>query len=447
LNGKIVYGAIDELEEGDKSGLNEYFVVDGAPITKKYKEVGMLRDINGKLAFIAQDGNNKYFVVYDGVEGKKYDDIRFLEKLDGRPVYCAANMISEGEAELLIIVGDQPIKTYNIKSLFEVNNFEVIEGKIMYSIMTIDKDMKKKYIVAYGDEIYEGSDDVMISFYPIDDKVVKVMQPKKGKIQVSFGSFTSGVYDEPSEFGAAIINGRVAFVAKRNGKEFMVNIDGTEGKKYDFIRYLNNVNGSLVYIAKEVPADPRTELEKNNSSGKIFVPVDSLGADQFVVKDGIEGEKYEKIQTEYGIHGVEVINGRVAYVGIKKDGTPVLNVEGESPKEFPRHFISHVKEINKKLAYVLVGKTEDIGKAKVVYDGQEGKKYDDIEKIIDANGKLVYLAKDGEEMLVVYDGAEGKKYEDIDSFKFDVEAGKLFYVVRKKEDSSSDQQEFVVREE
>lgn len=425
----IVYGVIDKIETDNHDWYyQQCFVMNGEEITKKYKEVKFPIIVNNKLAFIAAettDGRKyKEFVVFDGVEGKRYDTVENLTSLGGRVLYSTINQNGNNRTDrtISIVADNKEIKTYS--GYANISDFHVVDNKIFYKVIDFDEKTATLYcFYVYGDNISEkginfGDSEGII----IDGKLAYSLMKDK-KYQIIFDNYKSKEYDFNKNYpggqsiGLTNVNNKLAFIGRANGKEFVV-FNGAEQKKYNYISTLGNLSGKLFYIASD-------------------------GENEFIVYNGEEGERYEKIESEYGLFP---INGKMAYVGIKNNDNYVLNIEGEEPKEYTNSFITEVREVNGKLAYIIVDKKT--GKGRVIYDGKEGKEYKEVENIIDVNGKLVYWAKDDSGEFVVYDNIEQKHYQNVDRITMRVIANKLVYVIREENDKDSmDKKEFLVHEQ
>ena len=114
------------------------------------------------------------------------------------------------------------------------------------------------------------------------------------------------------------VNGKLAYVAKEGDKSFIV-YDGKEGKKYGEIILPREVNGKLAYMARE-------EKSWSKVNGKIIYRFNPT----FIVYDGKEiGKKYSEALYPTGI------NGKLAYVA-KEGGKEFIVYDGKEGKRYDK---------------------------------------------------------------------------------------------------------------
>ena len=349
VGGKLAYlNGID-----DAKGTKFYYVIDGKELGKEYDINLDLYVINGKPAFFARDGN-KSFIVYDGKEyGKEYDYVD--------PIFTS-------------VAGE--ITYFAIKD----NKSFIVQG---------EKEIGREYDQTAGSMDLNESD---LSGY--DPEEIKVRYDAEGKpayqlIMPAFGE----------------VNGKLAYIAEKDGKTFVVYNGQEIGKQYDRIyshitvgnhTYLNPVNGKLTYIA----------LKDNKT---------------LVVYDGME------MGGDYTIDPFFVtgVDGKLVYTARRNNKTFVVYDGKETGKEYDD--ISNLLEYNGKLVYLA---TEG-DKSFAVYDGMDvGREYDSVSGISVLNGKLVYMVINDLKTFFVYDDVEiGREYDDVDSVT-EID-GKLIYTAWK----------------
>jgi hypothetical protein len=360
INDKLVFEA---KNEGDS-----FIIYDGVELGKEYELVGSPKSINGRLAYFARrDG--KSFIVYDGKEiGKEYDGVSDFGEVGGKLLYTA----------------------YKITGQNRVKNYIIFDGKVFgeengFFSTSISLDKKDYFNVVNGKLAYMANENHQNKWFIVYDGV------KLGK-----------QYDEitiPEE-----INGKLTYMANKDGKNFIVYGGEEIGKEYDRADYPIEVNGKLSYFAKK---DKKT----------------------FVVYDGKKiGNEYSG---DYFVQSPKEIDGKLAYkIGLFGAIKSFVVYDG---KEYGKEYDSidgDLMSVNDKLLY----KVKKDGKNFTVYDGKEiGKQYDGISNIVSVNGKLAYLTAKNDNFYINYDGTEYefsfKEYSNLGSLV--VLKGKLAFSIEK----------------
>jgi hypothetical protein len=337
VGGKLAYlSGVDNA-----NGTKFYYIYEGKDLGADYDKIDLdLYDINGKPAFFARD-DNKSFIVYDGKEyGKEYDYV-------------------------------DPI-------------FTSVAGEITYFAI---KD-KKSFIVRGEKEIGREYDQTASSFGINESELSGHDQEK---IMVRYDAEGRPAYQliMPA-FGD--VNGKLAYVAEKDGKSFIV-YDGQEiGKQYDRVyshitvgnhTYLKPVNGKLTYLA----------LKDNKT---------------FIVYDGREMGKGNYTVDPFYVIGV---GGKLAFAARRDNKTFIVYEGGETGKEYDE--IGSLLVYDGKLTYIAV----EGGRSFVVHDRDESTGgYDSVTGVSMLNGKLVYMVTSDLKTFFVYDGVEiGREYDDVDS--------------------------------
>lgn len=195
------------------------------------------------------------------------------------------------------------------------------------------------------------------------------------------------------------IDGKLTYIAKKDGKEFIVH-GGEAGKKYDNIKFLTNINNKPAYSASE---DRKS----------------------FIVFEGKEiGKQFDKV------HRPVDVGGKLAYIA-KVNGKFVVIYDG---KEIGTGYdsINNLVDIDGKPAFLVT--IDD--KSFIVYNGKEiGTQYDDVYSLfspIEFNGKVAYIAIRENKSFIVYDGKEiGTQYDSI--FQIFVVGEKMAYTAFKND--------------
>ena len=229
--------------------------------------------------------------------------------------------------------------------------------------------------------------------------------------------------------GIYVIGGKLAYIAEKDGKKFMVH-DGNElGKEYGyaFIEEVEDVGGKLAYIAqtnrwggnfsviydgKEIDRFdgnilPHFEglngkiLYWGSKNGKysLFYNGQEIGKNY----DGVSGmllldkELIGKLQPQSSFH----IGNKIAFIGFK-NSKAIFNYDS---KEIGKYFdkIEYVIQVGDKIAYV----AWDNGRKLLSYDGQDvSSGYSYFNNPTSINNKLAFIARKNNKNIVYYDGLE-----------------------------------------
>ena len=223
--GDVIYGVYDIFKTGNSWYYESYFEKNNEVITKKYAEAKFPIIINNKLAFIARN-NNKEFVVFDGEEGKEYDRVDDLTSIGDKPLYSATKKESEGNLRVSVMVGDQEIKNYKD---VEIDRLQVINNKIFYQVQGLDEKGLHTFNVYDGSVVEESSN--AIAAIGSKEKAIYPVMKWDNKYQIVFGNYRSKEYDLKTNFCVGyssptfiyvVAGGKLAFVGRNNGKEFVV---------------------------------------------------------------------------------------------------------------------------------------------------------------------------------------------------------------------------------
>lgn len=311
VNGKLAYKAENETDE--------FIVYKGEKLGSNYLTVGSPRQVNDKLVFSAADSYS-HFIVVDSSPQAEFDLIRSIKEINGNLAYLA----KEGDQKYLVLGGKKTKIEYNAVQLYEV------AGKPVYIV----RKPEKEYLV-------------------IDEKETE----KYDSVGV------------PKE-----VNGKVAYVAYQGNQSFVV-YDGRKiGQEYDKIRGLTEVKNELAY---RVIDEGRTFLIKG---------------------DKVISDKYK---IDPSIHRFEVQGSNQA---VTARGKPVFRV-WQTPQEFlikgknrsKRHnIVFGLKEVQGNLAFIAVdyvNNNRDKRVERIIYQEHEGEPFDKVTIPVEVNNKLVYGAK------------------------------------------------------
>jgi len=190
------------------------------------------------------------------------------------------------------------------------------------------------------------------------------------------------------------INGQLVFPAKEIDGSWFIEGQGQQAPRYYGIGFVSEVNGKLTYEAR------LNELKT------------------IVVHNGTEyGREYDKA------YFARSINGKLAYKA-KKNQKSFIVYDGKIiGKKYDNSSVPI--EIAGKLTY----SAGPVMKSVIAHGDKEfGATYDRAYSPIDVNNKLAYLAKSKGKTLVVWDGVEyGKEYDKITSPLYSID-GELAYL-------------------
>jgi Tol biopolymer transport system component len=296
--------------------------------------------------------------------------------------------------------------------------------------------------------------------------------------------------------------GKRIYVTKRWGKMCVI-VDGKEGEKYDIVKYVTFSPDSkhIAYVAgrdgKEfIVVDDKEEKQQYDSvrwpefspdskrlaySASVEREKEPLGTtfEKFVVVDGKEGEHYggEDVWVRPVVFSPD--SKRVAYSiralfekeFIVVDGVPekVYEDVGECPAFSPdsKHIAySATDRYSYKKLIILDGKEQEVHdyvitdwgivgvgiifspdskrlaytasaykerKMLVVVDGKEGKRYDHVMDVVFSpdSKRLAYYAHADEKYLVVVDADEGKRYDGVSGPVFSPDSKSVAYLAKR----------------
>ncbi|MDZ7799081.1 MAG: hypothetical protein U5L76_05805 [Patescibacteria group bacterium] len=417
---------------------NNEKIVNIIEFSEKYKNIKNIQVIDGKLIFQARNQDNNSIIYFDGREyGANYsntgnfiynvigDDITYIaynydEESQGATYLNGTSYVIHGEKVIYMDNKDyyidphSPLIDLNEKIAFQVYNRETTRSP---------ERVVHKDIVIYNGQEYGLKYDSAFSPFVIDNKL-GYQAKNNGKVFLVVNGQEYGLkYDSassPFEF-----KNKLGYQAKNNGKVFLV-VNGQEyGLKYDSASSPFEFKNKLGYIA--------TNDKK-----------------QFLVINGkIVTEEYDNISC------VKIINNKLAYAGHNKidnywnsffvyDNEKIetnISTHTEAKKVDSRIF-----EVNKKPVFV----SGDEFNPSIFYNNKEWKpnhrkSHEDFTKeyyeIKSIGGKLAFeinyyrhpfLTMDSNTSLgslVYYNGKEyGTEYDEANS-PFEV-AGQLGYVAR-----------------
>lgn len=254
----------------DKDGTS-FFVHDGKEIGKGkgYMQIYSITLINEKYAFAVTQIKRKpeKFIVYDGeVVSQEYNNI------DGGPKNIGGKLAYIGikdQKHILVYDGKEIPDAAISKGFDQFEGIYSIDGILIYPtidssnkpfIMYGEKAIGKEYDSAVIPLIYDGKKVKSGPTYNLDTNSLGLVNSVNNKLTyiakkdgksfvISDGSVLGGSYDSVDELRT--IGGALSFIAVNAKKVFIV-YDGKEyGKEYDSARNQIDVNGKLVYLAKK----------------------------------------------------------------------------------------------------------------------------------------------------------------------------------------------------
>ena len=388
------------------------------PVEEKAFQYNVVKlvTVNDKPAYLAEE-NNKEFIIYDGKEiGRDYDsiDTSTIQDVAGRLTFLASK-----NGKRIIYHGGQELgNNYDIVETIEENGqypFKEVNGKLAFAAGK----GHRKIIVYDGQEFGNEYDTIDPAFYAdVGGKLTFVAERLLEKFIVYGNKQVGQAYDSIDSLGA--VDGRLSFTAKK-GNLTIIALENSKGElqflqaDYD-AQQLTPVGGRLAYIGR-THAEPALN----------FGPEAEPGGERFVVYDGAElareGRDYDLIED----YSLQDIGGKLAFTALK-NGKRVIVYDG---KEIGENYdnVYSVKAINGRLAFAAV----KAGKGIIVYDGQEqGTSYSavDTSAFKEVNHRLTYLADKGTQRILVYGEEEiGLAYDSVDAFA-EVD-GKLVYTAKK----------------
>jgi WD40 repeat protein len=216
-----------------------------------------------------------------------------------------------------------------------------------------------------------------------------------------------------------IINGECVFssdskheahVETFDGQQYVV-IDGVADKGYHWIEASSFIN-RMIFSPDSQHVAYHAEVGKN---GK-----------QIVIVDGAEGKPYDCMAGQITGLTFSPDSKHVAYIVAER----FVVLDGEETEHYasPWRVLQIAFSSDGKLAYKVGTPQAQERKFFVVFDGKQGKTYDELNRrvgkiIFSADGQhLAYGARDGDKSFIVMDGVEGKGYSDVGS-----EAGAIVF--------------------
>jgi len=288
------------------SGKQELVVVDGKE-GARYDEIGsfpIFSPDSKKVAYMAKKGG-QWLVVVNGVEGKKYERIENLMfSPDGQRI---AYIAFRNDSQLVVVNGtEEPEYRMVDRVTFSPDGQHlayvadigqkqvlVVDGKeskqydmINHFVFSPDSrhlafsvlDGQKEIVVVDGAEKGQHRFVVSLNFSPDSQKIIYTGRDDMDKVDLFINGDKVKTYEEISTWVFSPDGKRMAYWARRNGKNFIV-VDGVEGQAYDLPDYL--------YQAKYEP------LFSFDGQHLAYVAVKK--GKNVVAVDGIESKEYDEI--------------------------------------------------------------------------------------------------------------------------------------------------------
>lgn len=405
---KIPIGVRGDTTDSDTDGLSDYLET----------TIGL----NPNNSDTDSDGYNDKDELLNGYNpwgmGKQNIDSNFAEKQKGK---ILLQVEKSGEAWYVNPVDakryflGRPVDAFNVMRGLGLgisdDDLNKIDGSISSDVVNNIEDKTKNITSDENDVtwiIEETQYDKIGEIYSIDGKLAYEAS-SEGKEFVVYDGQEQGRYDEVIPYTIKEIDKKIAYEAKDDGREFIV-YDGKEQKRYDSVGLFAEVNNKVAYEAGE-------------------------GESKFIVYDGVEQKKHEKIPYQRLIG----VDNKLAYIATEGDESFMV-FGGVEQKHYDSIDMYTVMNINEKLTY----KTKKDGKEIIVY-GEEEFVYDNVYYLSSIDNILVYKVKNGDESFVIYNGEEQKRYQELSpnfNNALTVIDGKFAYKIRVGD--TSNQKEFVV---
>lgn len=299
-----------------------------------------------------------------------YDEIIDIAEINNKPSYLVGVQNDSVYKRFILYENEEIGKEYkNIHSQLE------IDGKLAYNAF----DGEESFIVFDGEEIgrkYEG----VYSPVEVDDKLACLAKEESQSFIVYKGQEIGKDYDRVSD--PTEINEKLAYIAKEDTKEFLV-YEGEEGDEYDDVRGLKEINNKPAYSVRE------------NKSSFILYDNKKFG-------EGYSSEEYTRVSDPMKVN--EELAYRITR-GIDWSRETSFVYEGKEYKD-----ARELTGVDGKLAYVLISGRERTGKCTgcvnyetvISYGGKKiGQKYDSVSNPTEVNGKLVFSAREEDNLYVV----------------------------------------------
>ena len=333
--------------------------------------------VGEEIAYISGDGG--YNVVHGEQELSSFDEVfPPIVDVNGEPGYNAL----DGE-EQVFMVGEDEKTRYDPYT--HIRNVKEIGNEVVYTKLTISDDIVKDM----GDVQDHGD---LIDYY--GEKVVETLMVGEEVVTDDYFQIENIVE----------IDGEIAFRALNDENNMVVVHGNEEIGEHSFVTDGPfEIGGNIVYLASE-----------SNSA--------------YLMIDGEKQENYRSVDM------LTDVGGQPAYTA-RESRYDFVVLGGEEKKRYgiPYEGINHLREINGNVFYIVENRHEE---EFVVFDGEEGNRYDAIEYVEEINGKPVYRAlKDGvwyimrgvDEVIDSIDESEGRLGRPVDIGE------EIFYKVRDNE--------------
>ncbi len=322
-------GAASRAISGMKDPRQWFIVYDGQVIGKQYTTIFDFIEVNGKIAYVV--GITPYyptFVVYDGIEGKKYQDIKDIKEINGTLAYFAQN----NSKWFLVYNGVEGKSYHEVKNLVEIN------GKPAYFANNSSVYEHPEWIL-----VYDGNES-QDKYYNVDSLIggggkvaFQVVSGYPGRKYILYDGKEVGKEYEDA-WNPVEVNGTLAYLASDGNKTFIVYNGEEIGKQYGDISGLFEINGKLAYIIGYCWYEENFIVYDNQEIRNYRVvgdPFEVNGKLTFRIckKEGtstIYTSSYvygdKVIGNEYGAGNLIGINGKLAFIA-RKDGKSFVVME------------------------------------------------------------------------------------------------------------------------
>jgi len=301
-----------------------------------------------------------------------------------------------------------------------------------------------KYHIVVDGNLSKPYDDISINtfIFSPDSKHFAFAAKKGGKWLLNIDDTEHKIYDFVLNPIFSLDSRRISYIASDNNKQFVV-VDGAEKRSFDFIgtqspifspngqrvAYVAGSKKRLFVVIDEKEIGPYEDIGDHTP---VFSPDSKRVAFRVIRKKILGREDYivvdDREHTHYDGLSYETIftpdNQKVVYAAYQKKKWFMVT-DQEEGKRYDGISLPYISPDGKKLAYMgRVGKKEVI-----VLDGIEGNFYETCRGLTFSpdSQQYAYFAQVGEKYTLVKDGKEGKRYKSLGNIAFSPDNKILVY--------------------
>jgi Tol biopolymer transport system component len=331
------------------SRAGDYFVILDGEEGKSYNSIRSLAfsPDSKQVVYIAQRAD-KWLLVADGKEGKEYDSFggEYGKSIVFSPDGGRIAYVAQRSGKWFVVVDNEEGREYDFVAVTDFSP----DGKHIGYIAAVF-DSKREAVVkrlAVVDKT-EYEDSFVPIFRPDGNLGAYTVVRDNKPVAFVVNGVKEKEYEEVKESVIFSPDGkRMAYVAKRNGKEFAV-VDGTEGKEYDSVCIpvfspdskrivyvveqggktlvvIDGIEGkeyNTIWMSKEMGDSKRVAAFSSDSKHIAYVAMND-DVEWFIVVDGVEGEKYDMFMSNKLVfdnpnllYGLATRNNEILYVEVK----------------------------------------------------------------------------------------------------------------------------------